>query len=124
MQQNERLTSERKNGIKTGYWVGSKVKKDDVVQRLGQYEDTGLSPEEIRAMKTAEVPDQEKFDAFLEELKDALEEYKNTCVNPPGYTSKLCFIAEVLTITADNPIKELKFTAGEIKKALELAKLK
>lgn len=123
MQISERLTQERRNGIKTGYWVGSKVKKDDVVQRLGQYEDTGLSPEEVRAMKRTGNSDSGKFDNFLEELKDALKEYEKGCINPPGYTSKICFIAEVLAITADNPV-ELSFTASEIKKALNLAKLK
>lgn len=42
----ERLTAERVNGIKTGYW--SAAKKDELIQRLGEYEDTGLTPEEIR----------------------------------------------------------------------------
>ena len=42
----KRLTSERCSGIKTGYW--SPAKKDELVQRLGKYEDTGLEPEEIR----------------------------------------------------------------------------
>ena len=41
----KRLTARRVNGIKEGYW--STVKKDDLVQRLGRYEDTGLEPEEI-----------------------------------------------------------------------------
>lgn len=43
----ERLTAQRCSGIKSGYW--STAKKDDLVQRLGQYEDTGLTPEEIKA---------------------------------------------------------------------------
>ena len=42
-----RLTSQRCNGIKTGYW--SPAKKEDLVQRLGAYEDTGLEPQEIKA---------------------------------------------------------------------------
>lgn len=45
----ERLTAERVNGIKTGYW--SAAKKDELVQRLGEYEDTGLEPEEIQKMR-------------------------------------------------------------------------
>lgn len=40
-----RLTSKRANGIKTGYW--SPAKKEDLVQRLAAYEDTGLEPEEV-----------------------------------------------------------------------------
>lgn len=45
----ERLTAQRCSGIKSGYW--STAKKDDLVQRLGQYEDTGLTPEEIEALE-------------------------------------------------------------------------
>lgn len=41
----KRLTSERVNGIKTGYW--SPAKKDELVQRLAEYENTGLEPDEI-----------------------------------------------------------------------------
>ena len=42
----ERLTRKRVNGIKTGYWSPSK--KQDLVDRLSEYEDTGLTPEQIR----------------------------------------------------------------------------
>lgn len=45
----ERLTAQRCSGVKSGYW--STAKKDELVQRLGQYEDTGLTPEEIKALK-------------------------------------------------------------------------
>ena len=44
----ERLTAQRCSGIKSGYW--STAKKEELVQRLGQYEDTGLTPEEIREL--------------------------------------------------------------------------
>ena len=44
----ERLTSPRCSGIKVGYW--STAKKDELVQRLGQYEDTGLTSEEVRQL--------------------------------------------------------------------------
>lgn len=44
-----RLTSERRNGIKTGYW--STEKKEVLVQRLAAYENTGLEPEEIETLK-------------------------------------------------------------------------
>lgn len=40
-----RLTAPRCSGIKSGYW--STAKKDELIQRLGQYEDIGLTPEEI-----------------------------------------------------------------------------
>lgn len=45
----ERLTAQRCSGIKSGYW--STAKKEELVQRLGQYEDTGLTPEEIKALE-------------------------------------------------------------------------
>ena len=45
----ERLTAERRNGIKSGYW--SPAKKEELVQRLGAYEDTGLTPEEIEELQ-------------------------------------------------------------------------
>ena len=44
----ERLTSQRCNGIKTGYW--SAAKKEDLVQRLGAYEDSGLDPAEVKEL--------------------------------------------------------------------------
>lgn len=45
----ERLTHERCNGIKDGYW--SAAKKDELIARLAQYEDTGLMPEEIAELR-------------------------------------------------------------------------
>ena len=45
----ERLTAVRCNGIKNGYW--SPAKKDELAQRLGAYEDTGLTPAEVKRMK-------------------------------------------------------------------------
>lgn len=41
----ERMTHERCNGIKTGYW--SAATKEELVQRLALYENTGLEPWEI-----------------------------------------------------------------------------
>lgn len=41
----ERLTHARCNGIKTGYW--SPKNKEVLAQRLAEYENTGLEPEEI-----------------------------------------------------------------------------
>lgn len=46
----KRLTHQRVNGIKTGYW--SPAKKEELVQRLAAYEDTGLEPEEIMAARS------------------------------------------------------------------------
>ena len=45
----ERLTHRRMNGIKEGYW--SPNKKQELVDRLGQYEDTGLTPNKIMELE-------------------------------------------------------------------------
>ena len=44
-----RLTQKRVNGIKTGYWSASK--KDELVARLAEYENTGLEPKEVLQLK-------------------------------------------------------------------------
>ena len=43
-----RLTAQRMNGIKSGYW--SLAKKDELIQRLGEYEDMGLEPDQLRML--------------------------------------------------------------------------
>lgn len=58
-----RLTAKRVNGIKNRYWTTAK--KDELVQRLGRYEDTGLTPEEIQDMKSEKIF-KEGFSSFLE----------------------------------------------------------
>nr|DAU85315.1 MAG TPA: hypothetical protein [Caudoviricetes sp.] len=58
----ERLTAQRCSGIKSGYW--STAKKDDLVQRLGQYEDTGLTPEEIKALENSKNGKDDRFQTF------------------------------------------------------------
>ena len=40
-----RMTHERVNGIRTGYWSASK--KEDLVQRLALYENLGIDPENV-----------------------------------------------------------------------------
>lgn len=57
MTENERMTHRRDSGIKTGYW--SPNKKEELVQRLAAYEDTGLEPQEIQALAAAsDSPDE------------------------------------------------------------------
>ena len=57
----DRLTHERANGIKTGYW--SPNKKDELIERLAAYENTGLMPGDVRTLvaqnqrKTISLPD-------------------------------------------------------------------
>lgn len=55
----KRLTHERSNGIKTGYW--SPNRKEELVERLAEYENTGLTPQEIYKLKA---------DGILEILND------------------------------------------------------
>lgn len=53
----ERLTYKRANGIKSGYW--SPNKKDELVQRLAEYENTGMEPECMK--KNEWIPVAEKL---------------------------------------------------------------
>ena len=55
----KRLTHERCNGIKTGYW--STEKKEDLVNALAAYENTGLTPEEIMELKDRDTPKKTKL---------------------------------------------------------------
>lgn len=48
-----RLTHERVNGIKTGYW--SAAKKEDLIQRLAEYEDICSDPEVLWKIWTANI---------------------------------------------------------------------
>lgn len=48
-----RLTHPRSSGIKTGHW--SPNKKDDLVEALAAYENTGLSPQDIYALKSKTI---------------------------------------------------------------------
>ena len=49
----DRLTHQRSSGIKTGYW--SPNRKDELVERLAAYEDTGLDPQEIYNLKAGTI---------------------------------------------------------------------
>lgn len=108
-----RLTHKRVGGMKYGYWT--ECKKDDITQRLGEYKDTELSPEEIMALKNQSTS---ATGDFLKELETSLD--REVRHGMKSYTSKVCFIAEALSVSPD----EITFTAGDIRKALELAKKK
>lgn len=55
MQKNKRLTYKTQGDATrcSHYCTGPGINKDAVVQRLGEYEDTGLSPEEMSASTSA-----------------------------------------------------------------------
>ena len=63
----ERLTHPRSNGIKTGYWSPSK--KDELVERLAAYEDSGLMPEDV--MRMVEAAKRKKDEKTWEDTADS-----------------------------------------------------
>ena len=50
----ERLTHKRVSGIKEGYW--SPNKKQELVDRLAAYENTGLTPEQVQELAERNAP--------------------------------------------------------------------
>ena len=48
------------------YCAGYGVKKDDVVQRLGEYEDTGLTPEQVAELKERQSERRGKWEEINE----------------------------------------------------------
>ena len=87
----ERLTHERVNGIKTGYW--SAATKEVLVQKLAAYENTGYEPDEIRAaIEQAAESSETKTATVLAEgiagaLKDTLEKYGTAGDKEKGATT-------------------------------------
>ena len=68
----ERMTHERANGIKTGYW--SPATKETLVQRLAAYENTGVSPQELQEVVNL-------FSEFIEPSVPAeLQNWMERCV--------------------------------------------
>mgnify|MGYP000764952790 FL=1 len=78
----ERLTHERVNGIKTGYW--SAATKEVLAQKLAAYENTGYEPDEIRAaIEQAAKNSETKTATIMAEciagaMKDTLEKVGTT----------------------------------------------
>lgn len=65
-----RLTHKRVNGIKTGYW--SPEKKQDLIDRLAEYEDTGLTPDQIRQIDSL----------YAERCREVAQLQKNAELDP------------------------------------------
>lgn len=86
----ERLTHERVNGIKTGYW--SAATKEVLVQKLAAYENTDYEPDEIRAaIEQAAKSSETKTATVMAEciagaLKDTLEKYGTAGSGKKGET--------------------------------------
>ena len=75
----ERLTHERVNGIKTGYW--SAATKEVLVQKLAAYENTGYEPDEIRAAIEQAVKNSETKTATImaECIAGAMKDTRVAC---------------------------------------------
>lgn len=87
----ERLTHERVNGIKTGYW--SAATKEVLVQKLAAYENMGYEPDEIRAAIEQDAKNSEtKTATIMAEyiagaMKDTLEKYGTAGSGKKGETT-------------------------------------
>jgi hypothetical protein len=83
-----RLTHARSNGIKEGYW--SPNKKEELVKRLAEYENTGLSPEEVEELRWQQrryhwIPVGERLP---EEDERVIISTKNEVVKEGAYTER------------------------------------
>lgn len=67
----KRLTFKRVNGIKTGYW--SPAKKEELIERLSQYEDLGYDPEDLKMILDMIIPEK-----MLESARRIKEEQEKT----------------------------------------------
>lgn len=87
----ERLTHERVNGIKTGYW--SAATKEVLVQKLAAYENTGYEPDEIRAVIEKAAKDATTQTATImaeciaRAMKDTLEKHGTAGDTKKGATT-------------------------------------
>lgn len=109
LNENERITHKRSSGIKDGYW--SAKKKDELIERLAMYENTGFRPGEIKTV----VPDDE-FGKYAVDFRLQVEDWKKEGF---GYVSRLCQITELLRLIAD---KDIAFTVGQLEQLFDLAR--
>lgn len=70
----ERLTHERVGGIKTGYW--SAAKKDELIDRLAEYENTGKTPEEIKGFGSVAKDMAEQVVKLLNRLEEERNKHR------------------------------------------------
>lgn len=105
----ERLTHERVNGIKTGYW--SAATKEVLVQKLAAYENTGYEPDEIRAAieqaakssetKTATVMAERKITLTIELTPDDERRTIGVSVTAKSTLAATNPVATALYVTSD-----------------------
>lgn len=87
----ERLTHERSNGIKKGFW--SPATKEELVQRLAAYENTGYAPEELVTAQNAAL--QAAMDR-LGEFGRLFVDYKGCPRGPMGRMAGVSLVEEAL----------------------------
>ena len=56
MTENERLTHQRASGMGSGWWTAAS--KTELLNRLAEYENTGLMPDEVRVLANQHFADQ------------------------------------------------------------------
>lgn len=113
MDYRKRLTHVRSNGIKSGYWTN--CKKDELTQRLGEYEDTGLSPEEIKAaLKENPIIPEDEFKKYLEDVKEMVATWKKERL---GYLSRRQQLVDVILAS-----EETVFSVDQLRQMFSLIK--
>ena len=91
----ERLTHERLNGIRDGYW--SPNKKQELVDRLAAYENTDLDPEQVKHVKeTAKKylleKAQGKVGGWIPVEERLPDESLNSVIGWDEYRKRCCFV--------------------------------
>ena len=91
----ERLTHERSNGIRDGYW--SPNKKQELVDRLAAYENTDLDPEQVKHVKeTAKKylleKAQGKVGGWIPVEEQLPDESLNSVIGWDEYRERCCFV--------------------------------
>ena len=91
----ERLTHERLNGIRDGYW--SPNKKQELVDRLAAYENTNLDPEQVKHVKeTAKKylleKAQGKVGGWIPVEERLPDESLNSVIGWDEYRERCCFV--------------------------------
>lgn len=73
MTENERLTHSRMSGIFGGYWTAAS--KTELLNRLAEYENTGLAPDQVRALANNTYLERQRS-----ELADRLIRWLGACI--------------------------------------------
>ena len=95
----ERLTHERVNGIKTGYW--SAATKEVLVQKLAAYENTGYEPDEIRAAIEQAATAKRKITLTIELTPDDERRTIGVSVTAKSTLAATNPVATALYVTSD-----------------------